>query len=181
MALEIERKFLITGDAWRAAVVRSTRYRQGYLATGSGPHPVTVRVRTSGQAAFLTVKGPSDAAGLARAEFEYPIPVPDAEQLLATLCTGPLIDKTRHLVPVDDGGGGRGNGDAGPLTWEIDEFHGVNAPLLVAEIELPSPDHPFARPSWLGHEVTADIRYRNAYLAAHPYSTWPPGDRSAQV
>lgn len=179
MALEIERKFLIVGDAWRPGVVRSTRYRQGYLASGSGPQPVTVRVRTSGDAAFLTVKGPSDATGLARAEFEYPIPVADAEQLLTTLCVGPVIDKTRHLVPAGESGGSKETGE--PLIWEIDEFHGANAPLIVAEIELPSADHPFKRPPWLGREVTADVRYRNAYLSAHPYSTWPPGSRSAQV
>ena len=153
MALEIERKFLVTSDAWRT--VGGVTTRQGYLSRVPGR---TVRVRVAGDAAWLTIKGIT--TGAARAEFEYEIPLDDARALLR-LCDGPLIEKTRHVVPF------RG------FDWEVDEFHGANAGLVVAEIELESPEEAFERPAWLGAEVTDDHRYFNASLVEHPYSTWP--------
>jgi CYTH domain-containing protein len=146
MGTEIERKFLVTSGAWRAASGPGTRLRQGYLHAGT---PV-VRIRQAGDQAFLTIKGPGL---LARAEYEYPIPPGDAEAMLATLCPPPIIDKTRHRLALDG------------LTWEIDEFAGHLAGLTLAEIELASPDQRFARPAWLGPEVTTDPRYQNAALS----------------
>ncbi len=158
MATEIERKFLVTGDAWRSAP--GQRLRQGYL---NREPQRTVRMRVAGGDAFLTVKGQS--VGATRAEFEYPIPLADAEQLLA-LCDGPLVDKVRHVVEF---AGAR---------WEVDAFLGDNLGLVVAEIELEAEDQPFERPPWLGREVTDDVRYFNSALAARPYTTWadPPED-----
>jgi adenylate cyclase len=153
MGIEIERKFLVVGDAWRGAPAKV--YAQGYL---NRDKQRTVRVRVVEDAAWLTVKGAS--AGATRAEFEYPIPVADALEMLA-LCDGPLIRKTRRVV-VHAG-----------ATWEIDEFEGDNAGLVVAEIELASEDTAFEPPPWLGAEVTHDARYFNSNLAAEPYSTWP--------
>ena len=152
MGIEIERKFLVTGDAWKLAP--AVPYAQGYL---NRDKQRTVRVRVVEGEAWLTVKGAS--AGATRAEFEYAIPVADAEQLLA-LCDGPLVRKLRRVV-VHEGS-----------TWEIDEFQGDNAGLVVAEIELRSEDEAFAAPAWLGEEVTHDARYFNSSLAAAPYSTW---------
>ena len=153
MGIEIERKFLVVGDAWRAAP--AIAYAQGYL---NRDKQRTVRVRVVQHHAWLTIKGAN--AGATRAEFEYPIPVADAEQLLA-LCDGPLVRKLRRVV---EHAGSR---------WEIDEFQGDNAGLVVAELELPSEDAPFERPAWLGAEVTHDARYFNSNLAAAPFSTWP--------
>lgn len=152
MALEIERKFLVTGDAWRNAP--GVRIRQGYLNRDKDR---TVRVRLSGNDAFLTVKGRT--TGTTRAEFEYPIPLADAEQLLA-LCDGPLIDKIRRLIVYQGS------------QWEVDEFFGDNAGLVVAEIELQSENQVFARPDWLGQEVSDDARYFNSSLAVNPYGQW---------
>ncbi len=152
MAVEIERKFLVSGDAWRQGA--ALRIAQGYL---NRDKQRTVRVRIAGEQAFLTIKGLS--TGATRAEFEYAIPTADAEQLLA-LCEGPLVQKTRHTLVH------------GGCTWEVDEFEGDNAGLVVAEIELTSEDQPFDRPPWLGPEVTHDARYFNSSLAAHPYSQW---------
>jgi CYTH domain-containing protein len=152
MPQEIERKFLITGTAWRSAT--GTLYRQGYLNRDKAR---TVRVRVAGEQAFLTIKGLT--TGASRAEFEYPIPVADAEQLLA-LCDGPLIEKVRHIVMVDG------------TRWEVDAFLGDNAGLVVAEVELQTEDQAFARPPWLGTEVTHDARYYNSNLASHPYCRW---------
>ena len=152
MGIEIERKFLVVGDAWRQAP--ATAYAQGYL---NRDKQRTVRVRIVEDAAWLTVKGPS--AGATRAEFEYAIPLADARALLA-LCDGPLVRKRRRVV-VHAG-----------ATWEIDEFEGDNAGLVVAEIELGSEDAAFEPPPWLGAEVTYDPRYFNSNLAAAPYSTW---------
>ncbi len=154
MAHEIERKFLVRSDAYRAQGT-AERYRQGYVRTGG---PATVRVRIAGARGYLTLKGPTQ--GLTRAEFEYPIPLADAEALLDTLCERPQIEKLRWRVP------------AGRHTWEVDEFLGDNAGLVVAEIELGAEDEPFDRPAWLGEEVTSDPRYRNAALAQRPYRTW---------
>lgn len=154
MPQEIERKFLVTGTAWRSAT--GTLYRQGYLNRDKAR---TVRVRVAGEQGFLTIKGVT--TGASRAEFEYPIPVADAEQLLA-LCDGPLIEKVRHIVLVES------------TCWEVDAFLGDNAGLVVAEVELQSEDQAFARPPWLGAEVTHDARYYNSNLAIHPYQNWPP-------
>ena len=153
MGIEIERKFLVVGDDWRRAP--AVPYAQGYL---NRDKQRTVRVRIVEDAAWLTVKGAS--AGATRAEFEYPIPVADAQQLLG-LCDGPLVRKLRRVV-VHAG-----------ATWEIDEFQGDNAGLVVAEIELASEDAAFEAPPWLGAEVTHDARYFNSNLAAAPFSTWP--------
>ena len=153
MAIEIERKFLVVGDDWRQAP--AVPYAQGYL---NRDKQRTVRVRIVQAQAWLTIKGAS--SGATRAEFEYPIPVADAEQLLA-LCDGPLVRKTRRVVF-----------HAG-ATWEIDEFEGDNAGLVVAEIELPSESAPFESPPWLGAEVTHDPRYFNSNLASAPFCTWP--------
>ncbi|TDM08408.1 MAG: adenylate cyclase [Ideonella sp. MAG2] len=152
MALEIERKFLVVGEAWRQGT--GVRYAQGYL---NRDKQRTVRVRVAGEAAFLTIKGLTQ--GATRAEFEYPLPMADALALLP-LCEGPLIEKTRYVLRV------------GGTTWEVDEFHGDNAPLVVAEVELPSEDAAFERPDWLGDEVTHDVRYFNANLSVRPFSQW---------
>ncbi len=152
MGVEIERKFLVRGDGWRQG---EGRYLcQAYLNRDPAR---TVRVRIDGEQAFLTIKGRS--VGATRSEFEYAIPVADAQALLA-LADGPAVEKRRHLVPM------------GELVWEIDEFLGANAPLVVAEIELPREDQPFERPAWVGEEVTQDPRYFNSALAARPFSTW---------
>ena len=157
MAKEIERKFLVAGDAWRADAAPGIAYRQGYLSAGSDAG-CTVRVRLGGGRAYLTVKGP--AAGAARDEYEYPIPPTDAAEMLERLCAGGTVEKVRHLVPF----AGR--------TWELDEFGGENAPLVVAEVEIESADAAVKLPPWLGAEVTDDPRYTNAALARSPFSRW---------
>ena len=154
MATEIERKFLVTGDAWRG-LGTSTEFRQGYLSTVKER---TVRVRAAGDRGTLTIKGIT--VGATRAEYDYPIPFADANELLDDLCERPLIEKTRHVV------------DAGGVTWEIDEFAGANEGLIVAEVELGSADQEFPRPDWIGDEVTGDPRYYNANLIARPYTEW---------
>jgi adenylate cyclase len=163
MGIEIERKFLVVGRSWEG--LPGTRYRQGYLAAEPGR---TVRVRVAGDRAFLTIKGePKGEQKLARLEFEYEIPVQDAHTLLDELAQGIVIDKVRRVIDVD--------GSA----WELDEFFGDNAGLVVAEIELAAEDAPFARPSWLGDEVSADVRFANSRLSATPFSAWPSADRVA--
>jgi adenylate cyclase len=152
MPVEIERKFLVAGTGWRLA--NGVRYRQGYLSRQKG---CTVRVRVAGEKAFLTIKGIT--TGISRAEFEYEIPVADAEELMK-LCDGPIIDKIRRIVNYQG------------FNWEVDEFMGENAGLIVAEIELEQEDQPFERPDWVGEEVTGDSRYRNSSLVFHPYRTW---------
>ena len=152
MAVEIERKFLVCNDTWRADLVSETRLLQGYLTQGPGP---TVRVRISGELAYLTLKGATN--GVSRLEFEYPIPVADARTLLRELAVSPLIEKTRYRVR------------SGADVWDLDVFAGENAGLVLAEIELPSEDAPFERPDWLGEEVSDDPRYFNASLARHPF------------
>ena len=156
MAIEIERKFLLASNGWRNKVTQSTRMAQAYLAGGAG-QPLSVRVRIAGAAATLNLK--SAVRGASRAEFEYAVPLADAEAMMA-LAGGAQIDKTRHLLPW------------GELCWEIDEFHGRNDGLIVAEIELPRIDTEFARPDWLGEEVTEDLRYYNSALAQRPYQDW---------
>lgn len=163
MPVEIERKFLLTGDAWRADVSRSEPMRQGYLA-GPPAARCSVRVRVAGSSAFLTVK--SIACGIACDEYEYAIPPADARHMLATLA-GEVVEKQRHIVEVD---GHR---------FEIDEFGGANAGLIVAELELDHVDATFPTPAWLGREVSGLARYYNLNLALHPYSRWSTAERDA--
>ena len=168
MGIEIERKFLVTSDAWRAAAREVVPMAQGYLndlaTVDSGAMNTSVRVRIAGDQAFLNLK--SRELGHTRQEFDYPIPVGDARALLA-LCVGGVIDKRRHYVE-----------HAGHL-WEVDEFLGDNAGLVVAEIELQHADAAFARPAWLGVEATDAPRYYNLALASRPYSQWSEAERAA--
>jgi adenylate cyclase len=153
MGQEIERKFLVRGDAWKA-LGQGIAMRQGYLSTD--PERV-VRVRIEGGAATLTIKGRS--VGATRGEWEYPIPLDDAQQLLG-LCLRPLVEKTRHRILVQG------------MCWEVDQFAGENAGLVIAEIELSAEDQQFDKPDWIGDEVTHDARYYNSNLLRHPYSAW---------
>ncbi|MFO8154495.1 MAG: CYTH domain-containing protein [Pseudomonadota bacterium] len=155
MPSEIERKFLLASEDWRQSIRRSNPIRQGYLAEGNA----SVRVRVSGDEANLNIK--SMTLGVSRLEYEYTIPLDEAHEMLDRLCRRPLIEKTRHLVEFD----GR--------TWEIDEFTGDNAGLVVAELELGSEDEAYERPDWLGVEVSDDPRYYNVRLVQHPYRDWP--------
>ena len=168
MGIEIERKFLLADDGWRAAAHKVVPMAQGYLndlaMVDSGAMQTSVRVRIEGESAFLNIK--SREAGPSRQEFEYGIPLADARALLA-LCVGGRIDKHRHYVT-----------HAGHL-WEIDEFHGDNAGLVVAEIELGGVDETFARPAWLGAEATHAQRYYNLALASRPYAQWRDDERRA--
>jgi len=155
MGKEIERKYLVHEDeAWRN--VKGTVYRQGYLSTVKER---TVRVRTIDQKGYLTVKGLS--VGATRLEYEYEIPLDDANEMLDSLCERPLIEKTRRKIDHDD------------LTWELDEFFGDNAGLIMVEVELDAEDRVFNKPPWIGKEVTDDPRYFNANLVNYPYSQWP--------
>ena len=168
MPLEIERKFLVTGDGWRQAAHAVVPMAQGYLndlaTVDSGAMRTSVRVRIAGDQAFLNLK--SRELGHTRQEFDYPIPVEDAHALLA-LCVGGVIEKRRHLV-VHAG-----------HEWEVDEFLGDNAGLVVAEIELDSAGEAFARPDWLGVEATDAPRYYNLALASRPYSQWSEDECAA--
>jgi adenylate cyclase len=156
MGIEIERKFLV-GDRSVVASLAGTAMRQGYLSVDPER---TVRVRVSGVRAFVTIKGVSSDSGASRAEYEYEIPVPEAEELLDRLALRPLIEKTRYRVT------------AGRLVWEIDVFTGENDGLVVAEVELPSEATAVVLPDWIGEEVTGDARYYNASLVSHPYRDW---------
>lgn len=155
VAKEIERKFLVVSDRWKA-LATGKRYCQGYIATAKVGQ--SVRVRIAGNKGYLTIKGP--VTGLTRAEFEYEIPQRDAKEMLETLCDRPLIEKTRYRLPL------------GEVVWEIDEFAGDNAGLTVAEVELTSEHQPFERPDWLGEEVSGQAKYYNASLVKYPYSQW---------
>lgn len=156
MPTEIERKFLVSSDDWREVEgIHSTPFRQGYLSLQPGR---TVRVRIAGEQAYITIKG--ERTGLARAEFEYAIPIADANEMLDQLCERPLIEKTRYFVPHSG------------LTWEIDVFSGDNTGLIVAEIEFDDPHQTIPLPSWVGAEVTDDLRYYNSHLVKWPYSKW---------
>ncbi len=161
MGIEIERKFLVTSDDWRAAAHAVIPMAQGYIndmaAMDSGAQKASVRVRIQGDEAYLNIK--SRELGHTRQEFDYPVPVSEARELLA-LCVGGLVDKRRHLV------------QHGGLLWEVDEFLGDNAGLVVAEVELQSADQVFAKPDWAGAEVTDELRYYNLALASKPYSQW---------
>ena len=151
MATEIERKFLIADGSWRADVVSRIVMRQNYLATRPA-----VRVRLADDQGYLTIKGKT--RNFSRAEYEYPIPAEDAAQMLDTLCSGYEIAKTRYIVPYHG------------KTWEVDVFDGLNAGLVVAEIELGSEDEEFDRPPWLGREVTGEARYHNGALSRTPWT-----------
>jgi adenylate cyclase len=157
MGVEIERKFLVA-DRSVVASLSGTAMRQGYLSIDPER---TVRVRVSGVRAFVTIKGPPSDSGASRAEYEYEIPVPEAEELLDRLALRPLIEKTRYRVAV------------GRLVWEIDVFTGANDGLVVAEVELSSEATAVVLPDWIGEEVTGDPRYYNASLVSHPYRDWP--------
>ena len=163
MAVEIERKFLVVGDAWRREVSRTQPMAQGYL-TGPPSAKCSVRVRIAGDEAFLNIK--SVALGVERDEYEYAIPHADAERMLATLA-GQRVEKNRHYVDV-----------AGHL-FEIDEFLGDNSGLIVAELELDRADAPFPRPEWLSGEVSHLPRYYNLNLATYPFSRWTDDERAA--
>ena len=155
MQIETERKFLVLDEGYKAQAVESHRIRQGYIAHDAGR---SVRVRILDGRGFLTVKGPFIGLG-SRPEWEKEISLPEAEDLFR-LCKPGSVDKTRWIVP------------AGERFFEVDEFHGENGGLVMAEIELASPDEAFERPSWLGEEVTGDARYYNGYLARKPFKTW---------
>lgn len=155
MATEIERKFLLASDDWRREVTEHTDLVQGYLSRGKNS---AIRVRIKGEQAHLNIKHTVD--GIHRLEYEYPIPIGDAREMLERVALRPLIDKTRHHVR------------RGRHLWEIDEFHGDNAGLVVAEVELSAADEDFERPDWLGKEVSDDARYYNSNLSEHPYSKW---------
>ena len=155
MALEIERKFRVADDRWKQGVANSRRLRQAYL-TKNGR--ISIRIRIDGaEAATLTIK--TAGPGIERHEYEYPIPVADAEALLPRR-EGTVIIKVRHIVPI------------GEIVWEIDVFEDANAGLVIAEVELDRADQPFEPPAWLGEEVTHDRRFYNADLARHPFSRW---------
>ncbi len=169
MAIEIERKFLVAGDAWREAAHAVVAMAQGYLndlsLVEAGAIRASVRVRIAGDEAFLNIK--SRELGRSRQEFDYPIPVADARAMLA-LCVGGLVEKRRHLVRH------------GGHLWEVDEFLGDNAGLVVAEVELEDARETVARPGWLGPEVTDLPRYYNLALASRPYALWSEAERAAR-
>ncbi len=157
MAREIERKFLVINDGWRDGADHGVRFKQGYLCE---PNTASVRVRIEGDVARLNIK--SATLGISRHEYEYDVPLRDAEEMLKSLCGGPLIEKTRYHV------------EHGPHVWEIDVFDGDNAGLIVAELELQREDEPFEKPAWLGAEVSHEKRYYNVMLAKHPFKDWNP-------
>jgi len=153
MSKEIERKFLVQSEDWRGAA--GTMYRQGYLSTVKER---TVRVRVAGDKGYLTIKGVSK--GATRTEYEYEIPIHDAQAMLDHLCERPLIEKWRHKIDYDG------------MAWEVDVFLGDNEGLVLAEVELQSEDQPVVYPPWIGREVTDDARYFNVNLVRHPYREW---------
>ena len=154
MSIEIERKFLVEGDAWKSYADEGLECKQGYLTTEPGN---TIRVRIMGDQAYLTIKGVT--SGITRTEFEYEIPVPDAAKMLE-LCKDAMVEKMRYFI------------EHGGMAWELDVFSGANEGLVVAEIELESEDQEFDLPDWAGKEVSSDPRYYNACLARHPFTTW---------
>ena len=153
MAVEIERKFLVVSDGWKDRATESAICKQGYLVTDSSK---SVRVRVMGEQGFLTVKGATD--GFSRMEFEYEIDLADANYMLM-LCDS-LVEKTRYFIPH------------GGLVWELDVFEGLNAGLVMAEVELDSESQPFVKPDWAGEEVSEDPRYFNGSLSKHPFARW---------
>lgn len=163
MGTEIERKFLVIDGSWRAAAT-GKEIRQGYVHAGADR---SVRVRIAGERGYLTLK--QSRSGVSRQEYEYDIPLADAQEMLATMCDGRLIEKTRFSLTV----GGR--------QWVVDEFAGDNQGLIVAEIELEREDEQFKRPVWAGSEVTAEARYFNVTLIARPYCRWTPAEKAGEV
>ncbi len=159
MGIEIERKFMMKNDEWKAHVTETHVIKQGYLQSGfDTSQKSSVRIRISNKTANINVKSAELSA--VRQEFEYEIPLHDAEEMLRTLCNGVVIEKTRFYVPYES------------HLWEIDVFNGDNEGLQMAEVELASLDEHFERPDWLGPEVSHDERYYNNYLIKHPYSQW---------
>ncbi|QEY23888.1 CYTH domain-containing protein [Neisseria animalis] len=154
MSVEIERRFLLANDNWRNAASLPKILRQGYLNVEKER---TIRVRIIDNQAWLTLKG--YISDVTRSEFEYEIPLEHAEQMMDTMCPFKM-EKRRYLVEYQG------------FTFEIDEYFGENAPLVVAELELPSEHTAYPRPDWLGREITSEGRFTNAYLSKHPYSTW---------
>lgn len=159
MAKEIERKFLVTGTDYRSG--QRTLFKQGYISIDPAH---TIRVRISDKKAFLTIKGMTK--GVERMEYEYQIPVTDAEEMLENLCKQTIIEKYRYVLPA-------GNG----LKWEVDEFLGANAGLVVAEIELRHSDEQVSLPQWLGREVSGEERFYNSNLSQHPFCEWDEKER----
>ncbi|MDD2298877.1 MAG: CYTH domain-containing protein [Fermentimonas sp.] len=155
MGYEIERKFLVNGE-YKSKAYKSFRIKQGYLSL-SGVS--VIRVRVKGEKAYITVKSALVEGKLKRHEWEYEIPVPDAEEMLE-LCEEGVLDKTRYLIK------------AGDHTFEVDEFYGENEGLLIAEVELEDEDEVFEKPEWLGVEVTGNVRYYNSFLSIHPFKSW---------
>lgn len=162
MGTEIERKFLVQGEAWRS-LAEGVLYRQGYLSREVNR---TVRVRVAGDRGYLTIKGASN--GISRAEYEYAIPLLDAAELLDTLCQRPLIEKKRYRIPW------------GNVIWEVDEFFGENQGLILAEVELSHADQALELPDWIGAEVSHDPRYFNANLVKYPFQRWQDRQELAQ-
>ena len=156
MALEIERKFLVKDDSYKAMAFSSSRIAQGYICSGGGR---TVRVRIRDDKGYLTIKGPSDVRGLGRYEWEKEIPLLEAVELMK-LCEPGMIDKTRYLVR------------SGKHVFEVDEFYGENEGLTVAEVELASEDEPYEKLPFIGEEVTGDVKYYNSFLMKNPYIRW---------
>lgn len=156
MAIEIERKFLVSNDQWREQAETQVFYSQGYMTQGG--LQASVRIRVAGEKAWLNIK--SVTLGVTRTEFEYPIPLYDAEVMLADLCLKPLVSKTRFTLTI------------GQHVWEIDEFEGENKGLIIAEIELADENENFVRPDWLGKEVSDEPRYYNTNLVQHPFQVW---------
>ena len=159
--LEIERKFLVCGEDYKQLAFHHSRIKQGYISSRRG---ATVRVRLRDGQGFLTIKGPSDAKGISRYEFEKEISAEEAAHLFE-LCEPGIIDKTRYLVR------------AGNHTFEVDEFYGDNEGLVMAEVELQSETETFEKPSFIGQEVTGDRRYYNSHLREYPYSQWPTSEK----
>lgn len=155
MAIEIERKFLLRDDSWHDSADEGVLIRQGYLA---GSEKSSIRIRVADDKANINIK--SATLDITRQEYEYPIPLAEANEMLDTLCEGPLIEKTRYHVHHEK------------HLWEIDVFSGDNRGLIVAEVELGSADEDFERPNWLGEEVSDDARYYNVCLVKHPYKDW---------
>ncbi|MBE6290577.1 MAG: CYTH domain-containing protein [Bacteroidaceae bacterium] len=160
MPLEIERKFLVLDDSYKNLATSSSHIKQGYIYSGKGK---TIRVRIRDERGYLTIKGPSDKAGLCRYEWEKEVDLHDAEELMR-LCEPGIIDKTRYIIP------------SGKHTFEVDEFFGENQGLVMAEVELVSEEEPFEKPPFIGEEVTGDRRYYNSHLRENPYSRWKKND-----
>ena len=164
MAREIERKFLLKNQDWKALAYQQTNFAQGYLNDITDKSSKSsVRVRIQGDKANMNIK--SLEIGLSRDEYEYEIPLEDGQKILATLATGPVIEKMRYLVKVSN------------HTWEIDEFFGENEGLIVAEVELQSEGEEFEIPSWAGREVTEEVRFYNISLSKNPYNSWSEDEK----